>query len=137
MGSTDIPSTATSPPLLVLYQPKQLFNRLSRTFVERGMRVGQSDRSRRQIAAGRPRIDTMDRRSECRDDRNCDDNCECFQSDMGTSSVAPVEIVVHGRHLPRPESTRLPEAGSARLSSPASDLISPSSLRPRRALPSD
>jgi hypothetical protein len=37
----------------------------------------------------------MDGRSECRNDRNCDDNCEDFQSDMGTSPVAPVEIVVH------------------------------------------
>src|SRR5260370_1010173 len=125
MGSTDIPSTATSPPLLVLYQPKQLFNRLSRTFVERRMRVGQPDRSRRQIAAGRPRIDTMDRRSECRGDRNWYDNCECFQSDMSTSSVAPVEIVDHGGHPPRSELSRQGEAGSAGVGSLASGMVSP------------
>src|ERR1700737_130935 len=67
----------------------------------------------------------MDRRSECRDYRNRDDNCENFQSDMGTSSAAPVEIVVHGQHLQGPESTQLRGAGSARVRSPSSDLISP------------
>jgi hypothetical protein len=118
---------AMSPPLPVLYQLKQLFNRLSRASVERGMGMCQPDRSRRQIAAGRPRIDTVDGRSKCRDDRNCRDNCEDFQSDMGTSSVAPVEIVVHGERLPRPESTQAREAGSTRVSPPTSDLIPPSS----------
>jgi hypothetical protein len=91
------------------------------------MGMGQPDRSRRQIAAGRSRVDTVDGRGECRDDRNCGDNCEDFQSDMGTSSVAPVEIVVHGQHLPRPESTQAQEAGSTRVSPPTSDPISPSS----------
>jgi len=91
------------------------------------MGMGQPDRSRRKIAAGRSRIDTVDGRSECRHDRNCGDNCEDFQSDMGTSSVAQVEIVVHGQHLPRPESTQAREAGSTRVSPPTSDRISPSS----------
>jgi len=91
------------------------------------MGMGQPDRSRRQIAAGRSRIDTVDGRGECRDDRNCRDNCEDFQSDMGTSSVAPVEIVVHGQLLPRPELTQAREAGSTLVSPPTSDLIPPSS----------
>jgi hypothetical protein len=90
------------------------------------MGMGQPDRSRRRIAAGRSRIDTVDGRSERRDDRNRRDNCEDFQSDMGTSSAAPVEIVVHGQHLPRPESTQARHAGSIRVSPPTSDLIPPS-----------
>ena len=62
--------------------------------------MGQPNRSRRWIAAGLSRIDTMDRRSERRNYRNRDDNCENFQSCKSTSSAAPVEIVVH-RTTPR------------------------------------
>ena len=42
----------------------------------------------------------MDRRSERRDYRNSNDNCEDRQSRMSTSPAAPVEIVVHREHLP-------------------------------------
>jgi hypothetical protein len=64
------------------------------------MRMSQPNRSRWQIAAGLSRIDTMDRRSERRDYGNRNDSCEDRQSHMRTPSVAPVEIVVHGQHLP-------------------------------------
>jgi hypothetical protein len=57
----------------------------------------------------------MDRRSERRDYRNRDDNCENFQSCKSTSSAASVEIVVHRQHLPTLESTQLRVAGSAKV----------------------
>jgi hypothetical protein len=65
------------------------------------MGMSQPNRSRRQIAADLSRIDTMDRRGERRDDRSCNDNCEDGQGRVSASSVIPVEIVVHGQHLPK------------------------------------
>src|SRR5260370_22235670 len=91
---------------------RSVFNRLARTSVERGMRMGQPGGSRWQIAAGLSRIDTMDGRSERRDYRNRNDSRENRQSHMRTPPVAPVEIVVHGQHLPKHESTQLRRAGS-------------------------
>src|ERR1700686_1969572 len=69
----------------------------------------------------------MDRRSERRDYRNRNDSCEDCQRHMRTPPVAPVEIVVHGQHLPKHESTQLPGAGSARVPILSPDPISPSS----------
>jgi hypothetical protein len=63
----------------------------------------QPDRAWWQIAAGLSCIDTMDRRRERRDDRNRNDNGEDRQNEMRAPLIAPIEIVVHGQHLPRPE----------------------------------
>jgi hypothetical protein len=68
------------------------------------MGAGQPDRAWRQIAAGLSGIDTMDGRSERCNDHGRNDNGEDCQSRMGTPLVAPIEIVVHQQHLPRPES---------------------------------
>jgi hypothetical protein len=78
-----------------------MLNRLSRAFVERGMWMGQPDRPRWQIAAGLSGIDTMDSRSECCNYCGHNDNREDCQR---ASLVAPIEIVVHKQHLPKPES---------------------------------
>ena len=69
------------------------------------MWMGQSNRSRRQIAADLSRIDMVDRGRERRDDRDRNGNGEDCQGYMRTPSVAPVEIVVHAQHLQRPDST--------------------------------
>jgi hypothetical protein len=72
------------------------------------MWTSQPRRSRWHVAAGQSRIDTMDRRGERRDYRHCQDSCEDRQTHMRTPPVAPVEIVVHGRHLLEGESTPAP-----------------------------
>jgi hypothetical protein len=72
------------------------------------MWTSQPRRSRWRIAAGQSRIDTMDRRGERRDYCDRQDSCEDRQTHMGTPSVAPVEIVVHGQHLLEGESTLAP-----------------------------
>ena len=62
--------------------------------------MGQPDCSRWHVAAGLSGIDTLDRRDERRDDRDRNGNREDRQGHMNGSSAAPVEIVVHGQHLP-------------------------------------
>jgi hypothetical protein len=62
--------------------------------------MGQSNRSRRQVASNSSCIDAMDRRHERRDDPDRNDGCEDRQSHMRAPLAAPVEIVVHGQHLP-------------------------------------
>ena len=62
--------------------------------------MGQSDRPRWQIAVGLSGIDTMNRRSERRNYCGRNDDREDGQRHLGTSLVAPIEIV-HKQHLPR------------------------------------
>jgi hypothetical protein len=49
----------------------------------------------------------MDRRRERRDDRSRNNNGEDRQNEMRAPLIAPIEIVVHGQHLPRPEAAEL------------------------------